>query len=230
MPKIANIHKIEKAISKLPQNTIVRLGGMTDCFQPLEKEKRITLETIKLLNQYKIAYLIVTKSALVAEPEYRNILNPMLAHVQITLTTLDDATALTYEKADVPSERIKAILALQNDGLDVAVRLSPLIEERMDFEKLNALPIQKCIVEFLRVNTWIRRWFSEVDYSKYTLYHAGYYHLPLEEKLRLLQSVQLENISICEDVSEHYAYWQKHVNPNPLDCCNLQQKEKELKY
>lgn len=92
MPKIANIHKIETAISKLPQNTIVRLGGMTDCFQPLEKEKRITLETIKLLNQYKIAYLIVTKSALVAEPEYRNILNPTLAHVQITLTTLIVAT------------------------------------------------------------------------------------------------------------------------------------------
>lgn len=221
MPKIADTEKIEKAIAKLPQNTIVRLGGMTDCFQPLEKEKRVTLETIKLLNQYKIAYLIVSKSALVAEPEYLDVLNPSLAHIQLTVTTLNDKIALSYEKADVPSERIKAILALQNHGLDVAIRLSPLIESFMDFDKLNVLPIHKCMVEFLRVNTWIKRWFTSVDYSKYTLYHAGYYHLPLEEKLTLLQKIGLENVSICEDVSEHYTYWKENVNPNSLDCCNL---------
>lgn len=221
MPKVANIEKIEKAIAKLPQDTIVRLGGMTDCFQPLEKEKRIALETIRLLNQYKIAYLIVSKSALVAEPEYLSVLHPTLAHIQLTVTTLDDEMALSYEKAAAPSERIKAILTLQNHGFDVSVRLSPLIESFMDFDKLNALPIHKCMVEFLRVNTWIKRWFPNVDYSKYTLYHAGYYHLPLEEKLTLLQKIELENISVCEDVSEHYTYWKENVNPNPLDCCNL---------
>ena len=25
----------------------------------------------------------------------------------------------------------------------------------------------------------------------------------------------------CEDVTEHYEYWKQHINPNPLDCCNL---------
>jgi len=26
---------------------------------------------------------------------------------------------------------------------------------------------------------------------------------------------------VCEDVPEHYAYWQAEVNPKPRDCCNL---------
>ena len=28
-------------------------------------------------------------------------------------------------------------------------------------------------------------------------------------------------VTVCEDVPEHYAYWQAEVNPNPRDCCNL---------
>ena len=33
-PAVANIKKIENKIKKIPAGSIVRLGGMTDCFQP----------------------------------------------------------------------------------------------------------------------------------------------------------------------------------------------------
>ena len=56
----------------------------------------------------------------------------------------------------------------------------------MDFNQLNSLGIEKGIVEFLRVNHWIKKWF-EVDYSKYTIKEGGYLHLPLEEKLSILK-------------------------------------------
>lgn len=126
---------------------------MTDCFQPCELEHRVTYETIKLLNQYNIHYLIVTKSHIVANDEYMNIMRKDLAHIQITTTTLNDELSLEYEQASVPSKRIEAILKLQNAGFDVAIRLSPLIEEYMDIDKLNTLGIQKAEVEFLRANT-----------------------------------------------------------------------------
>ena len=38
-PSVADIRKIERKIAKLPKGSIVRLGGMTDCFQPLEEKK-----------------------------------------------------------------------------------------------------------------------------------------------------------------------------------------------
>jgi len=103
----------------------------------------------------------------------------------------------------------------------VALRISPFIEEYIDFPLLNSLQMKKCLVEFLRVNSYIKGWFPDVDYSKYTLRHSNYWHLPLDEKRRLLKKVTLPNITICEDVSEHYEHWQRHYNPNAADCCNL---------
>ena len=227
-PSVANIKKIENKIKKIPKGSIIRLGGMTDCFQPLEKTKRITYQTIKLLNQYGIGYLIVTKSHIIADEEYLEILDKNLAHIQITCTCLDDKLykELNYEKASLPSQRIGAILKLQEEGFDVAIRLSPLIPEYMDFDKLNSLGINKAIVEFLRVNHWIKKWF-DVDYSKYSLKQSGYEHLPLEVKKELLSQIKIPNVSVCEDYTEHYEYWKNNYNPNKGDCCNLDFKGEE---
>lgn len=219
-PSVSDIDRMRRFIRKLEPGTIIRLGGMTDCFQPCELIHRVTYKTIKMLNKRRIGYLIVTKSANVARDEYMKIYDPELAHFQVTVTTLDDELSKTYEKASVPSERINAILKLQESGFDVAIRLSPIIEEYMDFDKLKTLGIQKAIVEFLRVNPWIQKWF-DIDYSKYTLSQSGYKHLPLSEKKRILQKIDIPSISVCEDVSEHYNYWTNHFNPNKDDCCNL---------
>lgn len=219
-PKVANLEEVRRIVSKLPKGTILRLGGMTDCFQPAELSYRATYETIKILNEYGIGYLIVTKSDLVANDEYVKILDKNLAHIQITVTTLDDGLSTAYEKAPVPSKRIEAILKLQKLGFDVAIRLSPLIPEFMDFDKLNSLGIEKAIVEFLRANAWIKKWFN-VDYSKHTLYEGGYQHLPLEAKKSIIERIKIPCISVCEDVQGHYDYWKECYNPNKEDCCNL---------
>lgn len=216
--------QIKNAIVKAKKSgvKVLRLGGMTDCFQPIELKYRTTYQTIRLLNRYKIEYLIVTKSHLVANDEYMKIYDKDLAHFQITTTCLDDDLykKLDYEKASQPSKRIEAIKKLQDNGFDVAIRLSPLIEDYIDFDKLNSLGIEKAIVEFLRVNHWIKKWF-DIDYSKFTLKENGYEHLQLEEKKRILSKVKIPIISICEDVDEHYKYWTDNFNPNKEDCCNL---------
>lgn len=227
-PVVGNMKDIRNAIRRIPRNSVVRLGGMTDCFQPLELKYRTTYQTIKLLNKYKIGYLIVTKSHLVANDEYIKIMDKSLAHIQITTTCLDDELykKLNYEKASLPSKRIEAIKKLQDNGFDVAIRLSPLIEEFIDFDKLNSLGINKAIVEFLRVNTWIKKWF-DIDYSKHTLKEGSYSHLPLEEKKRIISRVKIPNISVCEDVTSHYEYWKDNFNPNKEDCCNLRCNNEE---
>lgn len=220
-PSVADIEKIRKKIAKLPKDMVVRLGGMTDCFQPIEKTHRVTYETIKSLNENKIQYLIVTKSAMVADDEYIEILDKNLAHIQITVTTTNDELSLTYEKASVPSERILAIEKLQSLGFDVQLRLSPYIPEYIDLEILNNVKCDKILIEFLRVNTWIRKWF-DIDYSNYTVKQSGYSHLPLENKKELISKISgFKEMTVCEDESVAWEYWKENFNNNKNDCCNL---------
>lgn len=220
-PAVADIKKIKKTISKLEPGSFVRLGGMTDCFQPVEKTHRVTYETIKALNERGVNYLIVTKSSMVADDEYLEIMDKNLAHIQVTVTTLDDKLSATYEKASVPSKRVEAIKKLQDNGFDVALRLSPYIPEFIDVDKLNKLGIDKILVEFLRVNTWIKKWF-DIDYTDYTLKQSGYLHLPLEKKKELISKISgFKEITVCEDETEAYEYWKNNFNHNKDDCCNL---------
>lgn len=60
-PRVANVKAIERAVKKLDGNVPVRLGGMTDCFMPQEAKHGVTYETLRLLNKYRVPYLIVTK-------------------------------------------------------------------------------------------------------------------------------------------------------------------------
>ena len=226
-PSIADIDKIKRLINRrLRSGDIIRLGGMTDCFQPLEKKERVTYETIKALNDKRVGYLIVTKSALIADDDYISILDKELAHIQVSVTCTDDAFSRQYESASVPSQRIAAIERLQKEGFDVSLRLSPFVPQFiekgvLDLDVINAVRCDKILVEFLRVNTWIKQWF-DIDFSEYTLKQSNYAHLPLEAKQRYLSLITgFEQMSVCEDVSEHYDYWQQHINNNPDDCCNL---------
>lgn len=221
-PAVADMEKIWRKIAKIPKDTkAIRLGGMTDCFMPMEKIHRVTYLTIKALNRAKIPYLIVTKSAMVADREYMEILDKDLAHIQITVTTTDDELSKTYEKAVVPSERIKAIEKLHKAGYDVQLRLSPFIPSFIDMEILNKVECDKILVEFLRVNTWIRKWF-DIDYSEYTVSQSGYNHLPLEKKLEYIKRITgFKEVTVCEDETTAYQYWRDNFNPNKEDCCNL---------
>lgn len=218
---IAKIRKKVKSIAKEGKIKCVRLGGMTDCFQPIEAKYHVTYDTIKALNEARIHYLIVTKSDMVASDEYMEILDKELAHIQITVTTTDDALSKTYEKAVVPSRRIRAIEKLQDNGFDVALRLSPFIPEYIDFDVLNAVKCDKIQVEFLRVSGWIAKWF-DLDYSRYTVMQSGYRHLPLRLKQEALKKITgFKEMSVCEDETQAYRYWKENVNHNPDDCCNL---------
>lgn len=220
-PSVSDVKSISREVKKLPRNRAVRLGGMTDCFQPIEKLHRATYRTIKLLNRYRVPYLIVTKSAIVADDEYIQLMDKELAHIQVTVTTTDDELSKTYEKASVPSERIRAIKKLQESGFDVQLRLSPFIPSYIDFEILNNLGIDKICIEFLRVNSWIEKWF-DLDYSEYTVKHGGYKHLPLEKKKEYIKLITgFKEMTVCEDETEAYEYWKEHFNHNKEDCCNL---------
>ena len=219
-PSVADIGKIRRKVARLEPGSVVRMGGMTDCFMPMERSHGVSYETIEALNKRGVHQLIVTKSDLIADDRYIGILDRDLAHIQISITSTDDATAARYEKAAAVSRRIRAAETLQEAGFDVSLRLSPFIPEYMDIDRLNSIEVDKCLVEFLRANAAIMRTF-DIDWSPYTLKIGNYRHLPLERKIELLDRLDFEEVSVCDDVPDHYHWFRENFNHNPDDCCNL---------
>lgn len=225
-PKFIDLKEAYKIIAKeIPRGQVTRLWWMTDCFQPVEKVHKITYNVLKAFNYYKKPYLIVTKSDLIATDEYLRVLDKDLAHIQVTITSTDDKLASTYEHATRPSDRIKAIEKLWELWYDVQIRLSPYIIPYIDVDVINNIKCDKIVVEFLRVNHRIKKWFN-INYEEYTHNEWWYQHLPLNKKIEYLSRIKKPQITVCEDVKSHYEYWKTHVNYNKEDCCNLRLNNK----
>ena len=225
-PAAASLRKIRGIIVRqLFPGDVVRLGGMTDCLQPLERAMKRTLKTIEMLNQRHVHYLIVTKSDLVAAPEYLAAMDRRLAHIQVSITSTRDEISRRLEPgAPLPAARIAAVEKLAAEGFDVSVRLSPFVPEFVDLEKINGIACDKILVEFPRVNAWIEKWLANLgaDLSQHTRFSSGYKHLPLNRKRGLLAGITgYPQVSVCEDVPEDWDFWHDNVNHNPDDCCNL---------
>ena len=221
-PSITRPSSIRKTIDgSIKGGKVVRLGGMTDCFQQCEKELKVTYNAIKQLNRACVRYLIVTKNPLVASDEYMKILDKRLAHIQVSITATDDDLNKSFEDAEPFTKRVEAIERLHRAGFDVSVRLSPFIPQFIDYDRLNAIKCDKILIEFLRVNHFVRR-HLDIDYSEYTHREGNYRHLPLRRKIELLQPITgFKEHTVCDDVQSHYEWFRDNYNANPNDCCNL---------
>ena len=219
---VAPLLQVYRTIEQIPEGSIVRLGGLTDCFQPIELKYRNTYNAIRKLNEKGIHYLIVTKSDLIVEDEYINILDKDLAHIQISIPTNDNEVLAATDNAPRFERRRNAIEILYNLGFDVALRLSPFLFDTADFDVINNIGVDKCLVEFLRTKPSLEEELNDfIDFNQYSLKAGGYRHLPLEKKLEVLSKLDFKELTVCDDVQTHYDYFTNNINYNPRDCCNL---------
>ena len=220
---VAPLKDIANVIGKkLRKGDVVRLGGMTDCFQPIEKKYRNTYKTIKFLNRRGVHYLIVTKSDLIINEDYLDILDNKLAHIQVSIPSTDNNVLNSTDNAPSFERRVKTIEVLQDNGFDVSLRLSPFLFETCDYNVINNINVDKCLVEFLRVKPSMVQPIKEyINFKDYTHKEGGYRHLSLNKKLDVLNNLKFKEITVCDDVQKHYDYFQKNINYNSNDCCNL---------
>ena len=224
-PAVADIKEIFKIVkNKCQPDTVVRLGGMTDCFQPSERFKRVSYNLIRMLNKKRVHYLIVTRSPLVIEPDYLKVFDKELAHFQISIPTTDNDFIKRVSNAPSFEKGKEVVETLYSKGFDAGIRCSPFLYQTMDFDKFNNIEVEKCLVEFMRVTSIINKNFKKyMDLSDYT-YGRGdfsYRHLPLDKKLEQIRKLDFKQLNICEEMPVHEAYFRKHVNCNPGMCCNL---------
>ena len=219
---VAPLLDVYKTIDKIQMGSVVRLGGMTDCFQPIERKYHNTYNAIKKLNKRCIHYLIVTKSDLIIQDEYLDVLDKDLAHIQVSIPSTSNKVLSATDNAPNFEHRKKTVETLYDNGFDVSLRLSPFFFDTCDFDVINSINVDKCLVEFLRTKPSLEEVLSDfISFEDYTVKEGGYRHLPLVKKLEVLDKLDFKEVSVCDDVQEHYDYFQENVNCNKDDCCNL---------
>ena len=126
---IAAVLRAELA-SRSYQPALVAIGSATDCYQPVERELRLTRSVIELMHETRHPFSLVTKSSGVERD--LDLIAPMaaqgLAAVYVTITTLDAALARRLEpRAAAPHRRLRLLRTLAEHGVPCGVSLAPHI-------------------------------------------------------------------------------------------------------
>ncbi len=124
-------HLLAKALhSPRWKPNIITLAGNTDCYQPIEKNLRITRTCLEVLLAYRNPVMIITKNALVLRD--LDILQAMAKHrlvcVRISITTLNETLARKLEpRASLPRKRLETLRQLQQANVPTGVNVAPVI-------------------------------------------------------------------------------------------------------
>lgn len=113
------------------------MSGVTDPYQPREKELRVTRGCLEVLSEFLNPVSIITKNYLVTRDA--DLLGHLAEYnascVNISITTLDRELARTMEpRTTQPGKRLEAIEKLSEAGVRVGVMVAPIIPGLTDHE------------------------------------------------------------------------------------------------
>ena len=128
----------EKAITRPGWKGVpVAIGTYTDCYQPLEKQYRITRRLLEIAERHDQPVMLVTKSRLVLRDLdiLRRLASKRLVRVAVAITTLDAALARLMEpRAATPARRLETLGRLADAGVPTSLMLAPVIPAINDHE------------------------------------------------------------------------------------------------
>lgn len=109
---------------------VIGTGAMSDPYNPLEKELKLTRGALELINRYGFGISIATKSDLVSRDI--DILKAISAHspvlIKMTITTADDDLSKKVEpNVALSSQRFATIKKLTDHGLFTGILLMPVL-------------------------------------------------------------------------------------------------------
>lgn len=122
--------KVELELSRKRKTGIISMGGMSDPYNPLEKNLEYTRQVLHSIHKYGFGVSCITKSGLILRD--LDILKKINEHkpvcVGITITTANDRLQGRIER-NVPSstERFDIIRKFNNEGIYTGVLLMPIL-------------------------------------------------------------------------------------------------------
>ncbi len=123
--------KIARKLSTCEPKPYFRLATLSDPFPPQEKLHMVSLEMMRIALKYNIPIIINTKSTLLAQSPWIDVLKAMaekkIVVVQISIAFSDKTALLLEPNTPLPSQRINLVSKLSEYDIPVVVRLQPLI-------------------------------------------------------------------------------------------------------
>jgi DNA repair photolyase len=115
----------------------IAFSGVTDCYQPAEREFRLTRGCLEVAAECRQPIGIITKNALVTRDV--DLLQQLAAHhavrVCVSITTLDAKLARAMEpRTSSPAARLRTIRELSDAGIPTQLMLAPVIPGLNDSE------------------------------------------------------------------------------------------------
>jgi len=105
----------------------LKIGATSDPFPHIEKEERITFETLKILGEYDYPTQMSTKNPKVLL-SYLGELGKLNLTLNVTMTSADDKLRECIEPlAPTTQDRFDAIKGLTSNGVKVLIRMQPFI-------------------------------------------------------------------------------------------------------
>lgn len=115
----------------------IALSGVTDCYQPAEREFQITRQILEVALEARQPMLIITKNALVTRDLdiLRAMAEQRLVSVAISITSLDQSLTRVMEpRTSSPQARLDAIRKLSESQIPTQVMVAPIIPGLNDHE------------------------------------------------------------------------------------------------
>jgi DNA repair photolyase len=109
---------------------VLLLSGNTDCYQPLERQWKLTRAMLEVCLRYRQPVAIITRSSLIArDAQLLAQLNELSAvRVTFSLPILDRTLCRALEPhAPPPGRRLEAMRVLADAGVPVGVNIAPCI-------------------------------------------------------------------------------------------------------
>lgn len=134
------------ADKKWKPQTLV-MSGVTDPYQPIEKELEITRGCVEVLSKSKHPLAIITKNHLVTRDIdlLKKLTDIGAVKVILSITSLDNDLINTMEpRTSRPRKRIAAVCELTKAGIPVHVNIAPIIPGLTDEE---IVPIMEAVAE-----------------------------------------------------------------------------------
>ena len=119
------------------QPVALSMSGVTDCYQPGERQFRITRGCLEVLAEFRNPVGIITKNHLVTRDVdlLADLAADGAAAVFVSITTLDAGLAMRMEpRASAPRRRLDAIRTLAKAGIPTGVLIAPVVPGLTDHE------------------------------------------------------------------------------------------------
>jgi len=123
------VELLQEELSRKRVKGTIGTGSMNDPYMPVEAQRKLTRQALKVIAAHRFPVHIITKSDLVLRDlDILREINQVYAAVSFTITTADDSLGKILEPgAPQVSRRLQALRILAENGITAGVTLMPVL-------------------------------------------------------------------------------------------------------